>query len=504
MNYRFHSDKKDLKSRVCQINGITEEELDVSSFIVDYDMKLLKDFAEKLLSMKDKRFFIVGDYDCDGICSTLIMKKLFDDLDISSNYYIPSRLKEGYGLNSEIVERAHEHGFDALLCVDNGIVANQELSYARELGMNTFVIDHHEFSEGPCADAWMHPDLFDKKYEDMCASGLCCLLSNSIRRDDLSSVYGGLGTLADMVKVLGYNRYLMKQMIEILNNETIYPIRFLSKKKEIDYETLSFDVIPKINAVSRLDEMMNVNYVVRYLIDNSNECLKFLSKIEEINTYRKDLSRQMTSLAKRIGKEYNGIILIRSEQFKEGLCGLIANRLMYEYDKPVIVLAKSEGLLKGSGRSVKGSDLFSYLQEVKDLFRTFGGHAQAVGLSMDEEGYEKLIEYIENNVLQITSQEKDVLCLHQDEIGFDLLDQLEELKPFGNGFEEPLLSIEDPEYRKKFLISSSYPKFVLNDMLEAISFNPSHNNVEFDRMIGHLKRDSYHPNKLSFVIEDLI
>lgn len=504
MNYVFHDSKEDLKTRVCQINQVKEEELDVSSFHVDHDMPVLKDFREKLLSFRDLKFFIVGDYDCDGICSTLIMKKLFDDLGIASNYYIPSRFKEGYGISKKIVDTAKEHGFDAVLCVDNGIVADEQLRYASSLGLKTFVIDHHEYLDPPFADVWMHPSLFEEKYDDMCASGLCCLLSNSIRADELTTVYGGLGTLADMVKVLGYNRYLMKEMLKIINEKTIFPISYLSKQKQFDFETLSFDVIPKINAVSRLDEMMNVNYVVRYLIDNSPGCMKYLNKIEEINTVRKDLSRQMSALATRIADLNRDVIVVRSDRFLEGICGLIANRLMFEYDKPVIVLAEKDGMLKGSGRSPKGSDLHSYLKVKEDLYETFGGHAQAVGISMKEEAYAQFMEYIASCAMERQPQSRDVLCFKKDEIGFDMLEQLNELKPFGNGFEEPLFSIEDPSYLRKFLVSSSYPKFVLNDQLEAISFNPRHGDKSFERMIGHLKRDSYRPDRLSFVIEDLL
>ena len=504
MKYIFHPDEGTLKERKCRINHVKEEELDVSSCQGDYYQSILREFREKLLSCADRRFLIVGDYDCDGICSTLIIKKLLDDMGIASNYYIPSRLKEGYGISKKIVDTALEHGFGALFCVDNGISANDELQYASSLGIRTYVIDHHEYSQEPSADVWLHPALFETSYDDMCASGLSCLFSNSVRYDQMTSVYGGLGTLADMVKVLGYNRYLLKQMLEILNRETVWPVSLLSKKKQFDYDTLSFDVIPKINAASRLDDMMNVNYVVRYLIDNSRDCMTYLNRIEEINTLRKDLSRQMSSLAKRIADGSRDIVIVRSPRFKEGLCGLIANRLMFEYGKPVIILAEKDGILKGSGRAPKGFDLFSFLEEASSLFESFGGHAQAVGLSLNESVFSSFLQYIDKHPIQLQEQEKDALCITREKIGFPLLDELEELKPFGTGFEEPLLCIDDPDYSRKFLISSSYPKFVLSDVLEAISFDPRHADKDFERMIGHLKRDSYHSDRLSFVIEDLI
>nr|MCR4856293.1 DHH family phosphoesterase [Erysipelotrichaceae bacterium] len=264
------------------------------------------------------------------------------------------------------------------------------------------------------------------------------------------------------------------------------------------------DVIPKINAVSRMDDMLNVNYVVRYLLDNSFDCMAYLNKIEEINTLRKDLTKQMSALAQRIIDPERKIIIVSSSAFREGLCGLIANRLMNEYGKPVIVLAESDGILKGSGRAVRGSDLYAYLSQRKDLFLTFGGHAQAVGLSMEKKDLNELQRYIDENPFEYEEYEKDVLVLDPDMIDMDLLDALKSLEPFGTGFEEPLFALEDISYRQKFLVASRYPKFILNDRLEAISFHPAHQNRAFDTMLGHLKKDDYHKGKISFVIEDLI
>lgn len=504
MKYLFNKDPGTIKERVCRINGVRPEQLDVSGFRPDYDNEILKEFKEKLLAEKDKRFFIVGDYDCDGICATTIMMRLFADLKIRANYYIPSRSKDGYGLNSRIVDTAAENDFDCLLCVDNGVAATEQLEYAAELGLKTFVIDHHEYSRKPEVDAFLHPDLFEEDYADMCAGGLCALLSNSIREDELTEVYGGLATLADMVSVFGYNRYMLGKMLEILNREKIYPIHYLLSRSDVTYDSLAFNVIPKINAVSRLDEQLNVNYVVRYLLDNSSGCMAYLNKIEMINTERKDLSKQMAALASRIREDVNGVFIVRSQAFKEGLCGLIANRLMNECGRPILVFAENDGELKGSGRAPQGCDLYAYLKGISKIFTAYGGHQQAVGLSMKGDDYEKLKEYIINNDLKFEEQYCEVLCITKDDLDLELLKELDELKPFGSGFAEPLLCLENVEYSRKYLISKSYPKFVLNENTEAISFNPGFADKDFSTMIGHLKKDDYHRGKLSFVIEDLL
>ncbi|MBO4919798.1 MAG: DHH family phosphoesterase [Erysipelotrichaceae bacterium] len=504
MKYRFNTDDLSLKERVCRINGIDPERLDTSHFLPDYDLEVLKDFRETLLSYKDKRFFIVGDYDCDGICATVIMKRLLDDLQIRNNYYIPSRSRDGYGISERIVDTAIENGFEVILCVDNGITANIQLSKARETGIKVLIIDHHEYSESPKADAWLHPDLFPDQYADMCAGGICCLLSNSFRYDVLTTVYGGLATLADMVSVYGYNRYLMKEMLRLLNEEEILPIRYLAGTDEIDYDTLSYQVIPKINAVSRLDDRMNVNYVVRYLLDASSRCMIYLNRIEEINRTRKEMTRQMSALAERTCDSSRNVIVVCSEAFKEGLCGLIANRMMYEYQKPVIVLARNGEELKGSGRSPKGSDLYLYLKQAEDLFLTYGGHENAVGLSLEADRLDDLLNYISGHEILLEEQTRDVIVMDQDEFGFDLLKDMEELKPFGTDFPEPLMGIRDPGILRTYRSAGRFMKYTLNERLDAIDFRCSENDKCFSMFIGRIKKDDYRSSKLSFVIEETL
>ena len=149
----------------------------------------------------------------------------------------------------------------------------------QQLGIKVFIIDHHEYVDEPNCEAYLHPSLFIDKYKDMCAAGISCLLSNSVRKDDFSTCLGGLATLADMVSVFNYNRYLLKQMISIIKQGNINPINLLLGDNEVTYDNLHYNVIPKINAVSRLDDLMNVNYVVKYLLSNDNECFDYFNKI---------------------------------------------------------------------------------------------------------------------------------------------------------------------------------------------------------------------------------
>ncbi len=503
MNYLMNREKLSYTERVSQINNIDPEKLDVSGFTVDKDIEILNEFTKKLLSFRDKRFFIVGDYDCDGICATAIMKKLFDDNGIACNYYIPSRFKEGYGINNNIVDIAHNNGFDVILMVDNGAVAYEQINYASSLGLKTFVIDHHEYDTIPDCTGFIHPNLFDEKYSDMCAAGLCCLLSNNVREDDITTILGGLATLADMVTVLNYNRYLMKKSLELIKTVKYLPLSYLLGKNDLSFQSLQFNVIPKINAVSRLDEIMNVNYVVRYLLCNDESCIDYYSKIELINKKRKELTSYQSDLAKNMVDDSESVVVIASDKFKEGLCGLIANKLMYDINKPVIVLSITDGIAKGSGRSPVGVNIYDYLTDVSEIFETLGGHANAVGLSIKAEKLKELHNYINNHSVDVPETSKDVLVYDQKDIDMNLYYEYESLSPYGTGFVEPLFAIEKPEIEKMFVISGKYPKYVLGKNLTAISFDQSKINASFSTLIGRIQKDSYHKNALSILIEDL-
>lgn len=504
MKYVFNRDSISLSDRICNLNNINIERLNMDGFKVDYNLKPLLDFKNKLIENNKLKYLIVGDYDCDGICATTIIKKLLDDLNINNNYYIPSRIKEGYGLNNKIVKTAIDNHFDALLLVDNGVSAYEQLKYAKENNLKIFIIDHHEFKEEVICDCLLHPCLFDGDYFDMCAGGLASLLSNSIRYDELSIAYGGLATLADMVSVLGFNRYLLKEMIKIFNQNNIYPITYLLGRNKVDYDSLSFNVIPKINAVSRLDEYLNVNYLVQYLLADETKCVDYFNKIEMINNTRKELTKNAIDYINSIILEDENIIVIKSKEYKEGLCGLIANILMNKYQKAVVILSEDNELLKGSGRAPLGTNLYEYLLNFKDYFLSFGGHAQAIGVSMSLSSFESFLADIKKKPIDYVENYIDVISIKQDDINNELLDELDKLKPFGKGFLQPLFAIENVNVNKTIVIKNKYPKYLLNDHLSSISFNSDFINKPFNTIIGKLKADDYAPNKQVLLIEDLI
>ncbi len=499
MKYNFHSG--DFYNEILKINHIDESSLDISRFEnSSKEEESLLSFKEKLLNLKDNTFLIVGDYDCDGICGTAILKRLLEYLNIKHMFYIPSRSKEGYGLNDDIVNKAIKNNVGVILTVDNGIKANDSLKLAYDNNIKVLIIDHHNYQQEPLCYGYIHPNLLKEGYNNLSAGGLSYLLSTYFYDDTLSLCYGGLTTLSDMVGVLDYNRYLIKKMYEILLNDDFYQIKLLNDDNPITYENLSFNVIPKINSISRMG--YNPNTLVKYLCGDKDTCLHYLSSINKINEERKNETNQESYQAISMVDESEQLIIVSSSGFKEGLCGLLANKLAFKYKKACIVFAISDGLYKGSGRSLEDVDLFDYLNKYKDLYKTFGGHNQACGIVIEKDNFSEFVKCIKENEIDRKEIVKDAIDVKQEDINKQMLETIDSLKPFGIDFKEPLIHIKDFKYQSKFMIKSVYPKYIVNSNLSAISFNNIEDN--FADLICKIQPDNYHKKAISLLIEDTL
>lgn len=498
MNFNF-IETDDIVKTILDLNHVSLDELNKEyDFTVNDEVFL--NFKETLLQNKNKKFLIVGDYDADGICATAIISKLLTHLNIKSNFYIPSRIKEGYGLNKQIVENANKYEFDALFLVDNGVVAYDAINLAHQYGIDVFIIDHHEYEVLPNVEAIIHSNIVSDKFKNLSAGGLSFVLSSMFYDDDLSCVLAGISTISDMMPVIGFNRTLIKKMYELLLTKDIYQIKMLNDNKDIDYESLSYNVIPKINAISRMEPMGNPNYVVKFLLEDKLNSLKYIGQINDINTKRKQLTSIMYEKAIRLISD-DDLILVYSNDFQEGLCGLIANKIMHTLNKPAIVLSYQDGVYKGSGRAVNGFNMFEKLKSF-DLYEAYGGHECAVGLSIKEENFDRFKDYI-SKFNYNDENVRDAIIINEDMINEGLLNKIESLKPFGTGLLEPLLVLENKNY-KKIIIQSKYPKYIINNYISAISFNESHKNEIPSYFIGSLCKDKYRANSLSFTIEEMV
>ena len=495
MKYDFKK-CSDLKQAILDYNGLNIEDLNCDYDLVVKD-KVFLNFRDYLLEHKDRRYLLVGDYDFDGIAATVIMKRLLNHLGIASNHYIPSRIKEGYGVNESIVDKAINYHFDTIILLDNGIVASDCINKARLNNIDVLIIDHHEYSELPDASLIIHDRLVDKKYSELSAAGLCFILSLTVYEDELSLVLGAVAVLSDMMKVLGFNRYLLNKMIKAVNSQE--SMRLLNDGKNISFQDLSFNIIPKINAVSRMEPEGNPNLLIRFFND-AEYAREYIEKINYLNNKRKQETKLMYEEALRI-TDGSSISIIASSSFREGLCGLIANKLLGNFAHPFIVLNIENGLCKGSGRSPEGFNMYEQLKGFED-FEAFGGHYSAVGLSVKLDKLKALKDYTDNLQFEDNFQ-KDVLILDDDLLNDSSIELIESFEPYGNGFKMPLMAIENRGYRK-FIVSNRYPKFTVSSRVSAICFHEEMKNADGRYFIGTLRRDSYRNGCISFVIEDII
>lgn len=489
-------ESNDIIDSIFKFNNIDFKQLNKKYDFILND-KVFLDFKDKLVENKDKRFLIVGDYDFDGISSTTIIKRLFNYLNINSNFYIPSRLKEGYGLNDNIVKIARENNFDCLFLVDNGIVCNEQINLANSYDLKVFIIDHHEYQKLPDAFSIIHSALVDKKYKDLSAAGLCYLLSTLFYKDDLSLTLAGISTISDVMSVVGFNRFLILEAMNKLKGGTITKLNELNDNEPFTYESLSFNVIPKVNAISRMEPLGNPNLLVKFFNEESNQ--EYLKFINDINEYRKKETKRMVNEAYHLINDDN-IQILSSNTFKEGLCGVLASRFNHSLNKPIIVLSESSNEFKGSGRSSENFNIYDAFKNFEH-FSSFGGHSQAIGLSFDKKYLVEFKSFVKN--LEIKEEEKDAFVVDTNNIDLNIIEEIEKLEPFGASFKKPLFVIKNENY-KKIIINGKYAKYLINNNFSAICFDESKKDINPTYFIGNFKKDAYRKDSISFLIEDLL
>lgn len=475
---------------------------DIPDFKHD-ELEYFKNLLEEIMSKKLK-VLIVSDYDCDGVLALVIFSRLLDNLKIDYKYYIPSRIKEGYGLNDTIVDRAIKYHFDVLITIDNGVSAIDQLKKLKDNGIRTVVIDHHEYTNRPDTDVFLHPFIFDDYYHYMCSGALTLMISRAYMMDDYSVVLAMITVLSDVMKVYGVNRQILKSGIKILNEQRYLPIVNILDKETYSYGDMSFGVIPKINAISRMDHMTNVNILVKYFMDLDHDNRDTALQIEKINNLRKDLSTAMCEKGLKMIKENNTINVIYDNEFHEGLCGIAANKIVSSTSKPAIVMALTNGIYKGSGRSIDGINLYESLKKY-DGYLAFGGHEKAVGLSINKDKLDSFIDYINNLNVDYKPSKKKLIRIGMDDLTYDNIMFLESLKPFGEGFAEPLFYIEKPVIKSCFMIKNLYPKYTLANGIEAISFDSRLKVQSCEGFIGNIKLNNYRNRiKINISLKEIV
>ena len=434
-----------------------------------YDPFLMKDMdraVDLLLAAVDRgdRICIYGDYDVDGVTSVALMKSLFACLGSPCAYYIPSRFDEGYGLHREALDTIKKAGADIVITVDCGCTSVAEVAYAKQIGLEILITDHHE--PGPeqpdCIVLDPHRKDCPYPFKDLAGVGVAFKLFQAValamglpktvltRNMDLLCI----GTVADVVPLLDENRSLVKYGLRSLRlTQRPGLIRLMEDlgldRSRVQSQDIAFSLAPPLNAAGRMGDAA---LAARLLLTEEEEKARIFSQnILEKNRERKSLQEAIFTKARGIIDREQGereILILKLADAHEGVIGIVAGKLKDRFRKPTLILVRStDKLWKGTGRSTEDVDLFRLLNAHASLFTRFGGHKAACGFTIEENRIEELEKALEEDMRRLRQNlphgqqavKKDV-DLRAEDVSLELCDLLEILEPFGKGNERPVFS----------------------------------------------------------------
>ena len=445
-----------------------------------YDGLLMKDMDRAVDILKEKieegkKIRVIGDYDIDGVNATYILQQGLAGLGADVDTDIPDRIKDGYGLNQMLIDRALEDDVDTIITCDNGIAAMNEIAYGKEQGMTIVVTDHHEVpyleENGekkyllPPADAVVDPHRADCEYpfKGLCGAAVAYKLVEVLYRvsgkseqevehlqDNLMENVA-IATIGDVMDLVGENRVFVKKGVELLKTTKNEGLHALMQCTGVDTANLNtyhigFVLGPCINAGGRLDtakralELLNAS--------NRREAVTLAADLKELNDSRKEMTEEGVEEAVRqiesSSWKDDQVLVVYLPECHESIAGIIAGRIKERYYRPTFVLTKGETGVKGSGRSIEAYDMFAEMSRCRELFTKFGGHKLAAGLSLEEENVEAFRKRI-NELADLTEEDLQMkvsidMRLPFPYINEELIHELKILEPFGKGNGKPLFA----------------------------------------------------------------
>lgn len=434
------------------------------------DMERAVQILQKKITQK-KKIRIIGDYDIDGVTATCILLKGLKRLNANVDTYIPDRVKDGYGMHEQLIDKALEDGIDTILTCDNGIAAAAEIEYAKKEGLTVIVTDHHDIpfrdtEDGriwiiPKADAVVNPKQNDCLYpnKNICGAVVAWKLiwalyeRLGIDSDEIWDFLelAAIATVGDVMDLQGENRIIVKEGLKKLSSTSFEGMKALIcvnnlEGAEITAYHVGFVIGPCINASGRLDTAARSLELL--LADNMEDAMKLADDLYDLNQSRKAMTEQGKEQAIQSIEENNlgkdRVLVVYLPDCHESLAGIIAGRIREAYNKPVFVLTKGADGVKGSGRSIEAYSMYEELVKCSDLLTQFGGHPMAAGLSMEEKNVELFRRRLNDNC---TLTEQDLIPKIMIDVPMPisylskkLTEQLKVLEPFGKGNSKPLFA----------------------------------------------------------------
>lgn len=445
----------------------TSYERDVAHPLRMKGMDLAIERIQRALAHKEN-ILIFGDYDVDGITATTLMVTGLLGLGASVNFYLPNRVRDGYGLSTKIVERAAQNKYTLIITVDNGITAFDAVERAREVGVDVIITDHHRVhGKVPQAYAIVDPNQEGCDYPCKALAGvgvafkIIRYLYELCGKEVPAKVYELLllGTVADVVPLVGENRYWVRECLHKVRDTESMALALLKEnagvtKPVLTSSDIGYWLAPQINALGRLEDPRQA---VTFLIGADRTEVREVGRLLwELNTARKEIEKTVFSEIQvavsegKIDLSHENIILAASKQWAPGVIGLVASRLMNTYGRPAILLhITAEGMAKGSCRSIPEFNMFDALASQQHLLEHFGGHSMAAGLSIKLEHIPAFKAALEERIASMLTpydlQQKMVLDAQVtlSDVNKQLVHDLSLMEPFGNANKEPVFYLRN-------------------------------------------------------------
>lgn len=460
-----------------------------------------------------EKILIYGDYDVDGVTSVSLLLLYLRSRGADAEYYIPERVNEGYGLNKNAIDRFSEQGVTLVVTVDSGITASEEIVYAAEHGIDVVVTDHHECREQlPGAVAVVNPHRADSAYpfKELAGVGvvfkLVCALEGNKNINRLCSKYSdivALGTVADVMPIIGENRVIVKAGLDRLNNTSNEGLKALSfctfsekrssKNKKFTASSISFGLAPRINAAGRIGD---VNQAVKLLItENKQEAVNIADYLCSVNRERQLIEnlifeQAVEQIEKSADLQNDKVIVLTSDSWHLGVIGIVASKITDKYGLPSILISfDSDNIGKGSGRSVKGFNINEAISNCRDCLIKYGGHELAAGLTISRDKVEEFRKRI--NEYAVQNFDFDGTCTYLDadfeisgkDVSIENVAEIMKLEPYGLSNPEPLFYMSDVKIRELYSIGEGkHLKLVLEkdgNYITAVYFGMSKENFPF-------------------------
>lgn len=452
----------------------------------------------------NKNIRIVGDYDCDGVMSIVILYKTLSFLKANISYDVPNRVRDGYGINKRIIKKANEDNVDLIITCDNGISQIDEIKYAKELGLKVIVTDHHQTIKDntnevlPDADAIINPHKDKCKYpfKNICGAFVSFIICKELLRkfglenyNDLLEelmLFASIATVSDIMPLKSDNRIIVKEGLRLIEKTTNLGLKSILDVTKLSFPVSShnvgFIIAPTINACGRLaDSKIAVDM---FLSDNKNFAYENALKLSEFNNARKIMTEEQFTIASNIIDNSNikndNILVIKLESCHESIAGIVAGRIKDKYYKPTFVITKGKNEYKGSARSITPYNIFEEMNKLSNMFIKFGGHPMAAGFSIKEELIDEFrIKINQNSNLtkeDLTQKLEIDLHLPIEKITPALINELSILEPFGEGNKIPLFADKNIKASKAFIFGENKNNIKLilpcknNKNLQAVLF----------------------------------